>query len=186
MATHIFTQLYRDIDVLLQLILTHQSLPWTTIAIHHVKAHQDDTQSFETLSRPAQLNVMADSIATQVLDQQKPPPTYPLPAARIHLIHEDTIITSRPIKTLRYAKAETRLREYLCNRFDWSTDEFYSIDWLSYGRARASQHAASTLFTTKLLIGWLPTLSRLSKYDPKVDPTCPICQKQPETSDHPW
>ena len=188
---HLFptVALTSDVDVFLQLLELHRTLPWQQIQTYHVKAHQDDHTKFTELSRPAQLNVLADAIATSglnKLENTKTPPTYPLPAGRVHLFHEDALITRRQVHTLRFSLAETNLREYLCKRFFWTSDQFYLIDWLSYGRARSSQHATSNLFTSKLLIGWLPTKSRLARYDSLIDPTCPFCNVSVETPDHPW
>lgn len=60
-----------------------------------------------------------------------------------------------------------------------------SVDWISYGRARTSATEIPLSFTTKLLIGWLPTRTRVAKYDPAITIHCHACQV-PETADHPW
>jgi hypothetical protein len=45
-----------------------KGLPFKLIS-RHVKSHQDDERDFEDLTRPEQLNVLADRCATAALDK---------------------------------------------------------------------------------------------------------------------
>jgi hypothetical protein len=59
------------------------------LASLHVRAHQDGNCEFNLLSRPAQLNVLADELASEVLENlraaDKPTEMYPFIACRVYL-----------------------------------------------------------------------------------------------------
>lgn len=62
-----------DMDIELQILeelKNLQALGYNVAPIQHVKSHQDDKNDFDTLSRPAQLNVLADRLATSMHHQR--------------------------------------------------------------------------------------------------------------------
>jgi hypothetical protein len=65
-----------------------EGLPFKVIS-RHVKSHQDDERYFDDLTRPKQLNVLANHRATAALDKLraagKTTALYPLPACRGYL-----------------------------------------------------------------------------------------------------
>jgi hypothetical protein len=77
-----------DHDVTMTLSEVREGLPLQLIS-RHVKSHQDDKCDFDDLTRPAQLNVLADRRATAALDElhaaRKTPEFYPLLACRGYL-----------------------------------------------------------------------------------------------------
>jgi hypothetical protein len=103
-------------DVTMTLGEVREGLPLQLI-YRHVKSHQDDKCDFDDLTRPAQLNVLADHRATAALDElhaaRKTPEFYPLPACRGYLCDASGYITSREIRTLRTELPEYELRAYL-------------------------------------------------------------------------
>jgi hypothetical protein len=60
-----------------------KGLPFQFIS-RHIKSHKDDEREFDDLTRPEQLNVLADHGATAALDElpaaKKTTELYPLPA----------------------------------------------------------------------------------------------------------
>jgi hypothetical protein len=74
------------------------------LASQHVRSHQDDESDFDDLTRPEQLNVLADHRATAALKELcaagQPTEFYPLPACRAYLRDATGYITSREIRTL--------------------------------------------------------------------------------------
>jgi hypothetical protein len=93
-----------------------EGLPFQ-LSSRHVKSHQDDKRDFADLTRPVQLNVLADHRATAVLDElraaRQTTEFYPLPACRGYLCDASGHITSRKIRTLRTELPEYELRVYL-------------------------------------------------------------------------
>jgi hypothetical protein len=81
------------------------------LASLHVRGHQDDKRDFEKLCRPAQLNVTADRLATEVLtdlrEAGKPRTIYPQPACRAYLRDNIGYITSKEKRSI-----STELAEY--------------------------------------------------------------------------
>jgi hypothetical protein len=65
-----------------------EGLPFQLIS-KHVKSHQDKERAFADLTRPEQLNVLADHGATAALDDLRAADEikelYPLPACRAYL-----------------------------------------------------------------------------------------------------
>jgi hypothetical protein len=77
----------RDHDVIMTLSALRTKLTFR-LALLHVRGHQDKHCEFELLTRPQQLNVLADQLATEVLKDlraaDKPTELYPLPACRAY------------------------------------------------------------------------------------------------------
>jgi hypothetical protein len=96
-----------------------EGLPLQLIS-RHVKSHQDDKRGFADLTRPAQLNVLADHRAAAALNElraaRKTTEFYPLPACRGYLCDASGYITSREIRTLRTELPKYELRAYLQKR----------------------------------------------------------------------
>ena len=78
-----------DHDVIMQLSALRTDLPFK-IALLHVRGHQDDSCDFENLTRPAQLNVLADRLATEALN-------HPREAAEPIALHLTHFLPAEPI-----------------------------------------------------------------------------------------
>jgi hypothetical protein len=98
-----------------------EGLPFKLIS-RHVKSHQDEKRDLADLTRPEQLNVLADHRATAALDEvraaRKTPEFYPLPTCRGYLCDASG-----------HSITEYELRAYLQKRNDWSDDVYDSISW---------------------------------------------------------
>ena len=99
-----------DHDIIMQLSALRAKLPFN-LASMHVRGHQDDKRDFEQLCRPAQLNVLADRLATEVLtdlrEAGKPRTLYPQPACSAYLRDNIGYITSKEKRSI-----STELAEY--------------------------------------------------------------------------
>jgi hypothetical protein len=136
-------------------------LPFKLIS-RHVRSHQDDTRHFAHLTRPEQLNVLANHRATAALDKLsaagKTTAFYPLPACRGYLREGNgRYITSREICTLTTALSENELRGYLQQRSDCLNETYNSINWSVYSSASAGLTDNARTFVVKLSHhNWLP------------------------------
>jgi hypothetical protein len=87
----------------------------------HVRGHQDDKRDYDDLTRPEQLNILANHRATVKLQDPREAGQhtefYPLPA---YLRNAIGYITSREQRTLRSEFPEYELQAYLQKRNDWS------------------------------------------------------------------
>jgi hypothetical protein len=108
-----------DHDVFMTLSAVREGLPFQLIS-QHVNSHQEKERAFADLTRPEQLNVLADHRATAALDELRASGQttefYPLPACRGYLRDGIGYITSREIRTLRTELTEYELRDYLQKR----------------------------------------------------------------------
>ena len=93
-------------------------------------------------------------------------------------------ITSNTTPSLREAASTQDLREYLGNKFTWSSADIDDIDWTAFGSAMSKTPTATRPFVQKLINGWLPLLSFLKIQDNDEDDTCPSCKGDPETIRH--
>lgn len=86
----------------------------------HVKAHKDRTTPYHKLSRPEQLNLEADKLATialiDAMNLKEDPPTIPFPACKAYLISGTTRVTSKELNLLRWKWSEFKLQDYLSKR----------------------------------------------------------------------
>jgi hypothetical protein len=168
-----------DHDVIMTLSEVRKELPFQLIS-RHVKSHQDDEREFDDLSRPEQLNVLADHGATAALDElraaDETKELHPLPACRAYLRDATGYITSREIRTLRTELPEYELRAYLQKRNDWSDDTYDSISWQAYGSASAGLTDGRRTFVVKLSHNWLPIGVRERRCSATTD-RCPQCDE---------
>ena len=102
-----------------------------TISVLHVKSHQDEiTTNPNTLSLPAQLNIMADLGTHQAYKdcphfQQTPL----LPFTQAALILNRSRVTSRMSTQVTQAYYNPIMQEYFHKKFGWDTATFHNIDW---------------------------------------------------------
>ena len=148
----------------------------TMPSISHVKGHQDRFQPVSTLPLPAQLNVEADELASAY----KYPPTETPTCAP--LIEGSTVTLRCPLGTIhsnyraviRRLAQDPVIRQYLCNKFDWSPAVIDTIDWYSHGIANRAFFSRRH-FVSKFIFEWLPLGNLKSKYAEYYVDHCPAC-----------
>jgi hypothetical protein len=148
-----------DHDVVMTLSEIRDKLPFSLIA-RHVKGPQDDEREYADLTRPEQLNVKADYLATAALDELReagqPTEFYPLPACRGYLCDSTGYITSKEKRTLRTELPEYKLRAHLQERNNWTDEVYDSISWSAYRSASAQLTDSFLTFMVKFSHSWLP------------------------------
>jgi hypothetical protein len=110
-----------DHDIIMQLSAPRTKLP---LRLASLRGHQYDTSDFDLLSRPAQLNVLADHLDTDTLMDlraaAKPTQFYPLQACRAYLRDGTVYITSHEKRTLANEVPEYDIRAYFQKRNNWT------------------------------------------------------------------
>jgi hypothetical protein len=172
----VLLQIYHEIQACRQLLLQFQ--------IEHVYGHQDDNTPYQELSRPAQLNVDADSYASNFLQQGKQGSYIPFPSNPIDLYVNGQIITRNHKTHIRHAALSQNLREYLIKKFKWSTNIPDLIWWQVHGSTIGSFSKNDQRRIRKFIFNWLPTSERLKMYTPAISNLCPSCKTCVETSQH--
>jgi hypothetical protein len=130
-----------DHDVIMTLSALRTKLAFQLASLH-VRGRQDKHCKFELLTRPQQIYVLADQLATEVLEDlraaDKPTELYPLPACRASLRDGTGHITSNEKRTLKnefpeFPEYETRAS--LQQRNGWNAHTLDSINWTAYQAA---------------------------------------------------
>jgi hypothetical protein len=135
------------------------------------------------------MNVHADSLATDFLDNYAEPstlvPFIPGASQASLTIHGETI-TRRFTTWLRHAANSPRLCQHLMAKNDWSLNTFRSINWDVPGNALHTLEHSARIFIVKFAHDHLPTrrhMHRIKKasHDKCPQPAC-TSPKPPGTS----
>jgi hypothetical protein len=133
-------------------------------------------RDFDDLTRPEQLNVLADHRATAALKELcaagQPTDFYPLPACRAISVMPPGI---SPVA--KSARSEPNFPSTYLQKRNNRTDQVYdSISWSAYRSATGLLTDNVRTFVTKLSHGWLPVGVRESRCSAATD-TCPHCNE---------
>jgi hypothetical protein len=172
-------------DVVIQIMEEIKNLESKNMMIHvrHVKGHQDDNKKFEDLSREAQLNVVADQLATGTEDQ--PTPAYTsFPANKANLQIQGQAITADMTHQLRQAYLSQNMREYLIEKHSWKQNVPDLIWWKVHSSAISKLRNSETIQIHKYMYNRLPTNHRKNIYNSELSGVCSECNSEIETQDH--
>ncbi len=151
----------------------------------HIKSHQDDGTAIANLSLESRLNVEADRLATEYMqeDLTRRPKVALFPSAKAQLLIHNVSITRKIPQSIRYAAGSKEIKRYLMDRNMWPRTTMEDIHWDAHGAAH-SYHRPQRCFLVKLCHRHLPLGVKLHRRDPKYPPTCPGCQDDLETHHH--
>jgi hypothetical protein len=152
----------------------------------HVRGHQDQSKSHHQLTRPEQLNVRADQLATKALQEistsKKEFPSQANPHCPIYLLNQGYIISSKEQSTLRWKWSELRLQLYYRDKFKLKVPQLFQINWFGHHSARRTFSPSEINFSIKLTINWLPIGKMAERYGDIIT-QCHRCN-DPETLHH--
>ena len=163
------------------------------LTVEHVKGHQDDILPYNELSRPAQLNVKADSSATNYLinGTLQPYDEFCDNAVTMYII--DNLITRDYRHQIIVASTSIGLRLYFLDKFDWSDTTPDLVWWQAHGKSLRAFNKQDQRRIRKYIFSWLPTCQRLASYEKDSDEEdetiteanrCPSCREAIETHKH--
>ena len=151
--------------------------PSSRPSIHHIKGHQDDEVEYDKLPLKAQLNVQADQLAADFI-QQHPDFDYSrvplLPSSGCQVELPKGTVTHNLKLELKHARTAPLLEAKLKHRNNWDDDTFESIAWDALGRA-LKRHDKRRPTYVKLLNDFLPVGKFVHAMDPRYPSTCPSC-----------
>jgi hypothetical protein len=140
----------------------------------HVKSHQDRKQKTGRLSYDAQLNCLADELATQQNKKMKHPYTKQYPNCA-HLKINNMIVTRESKAWLMDAAGKIPIQQYYHDRYKWTSVVFDSIHWTAQKAVLARYEANDQRRILKFVHGWLPTYNRLYREKQTNTQQCPLC-----------
>ena len=174
---------YSDIDVTLEIFKCLENHPFAYV-FNHIKGHQDDKIPYHKLSRPSQLNVQADELATEALRDQQwdhTPIFFPMPNCKVYLKSQGIYQCNHELVTCRTAIPLQQSKSYFKRRYQWTEHVYDLIDWNAFRNTRKRMDIIHT-FVTKLVTGWLPVHHRQARME-NIPARCPLCPED-ETVDH--
>jgi hypothetical protein len=154
------------------------------ITLQHIKGHQDRTTPYHELPLLAQLNVDADSKATQFQAQHGAPRPHIEPNARTQAFFftSEGTITARYTSEIYTATSAPPLRQYLQQRNNWTASTMTSINWEAHKKAIKTT-SLPKVHVVKLVHNIIPTNKQVYRQD-KNRQSCPLCKTEPEIRDH--
>jgi hypothetical protein len=180
-----------DVDVELQILNEIRELSDLGVEtiLAHVKGHQDgktgkpkkDPKSY---SREAQLNILADKLATYQLKQPSETEYCEFPANRASLLINGEYITSKCVERLRIAHLSQPLRHHMIKSFNWHRSVPDMIWWSTHGKALKMLSTNDRMRIQKFIHNNLPTNRRQHKIDEHIEDKCAACHLDGETDDH--
>jgi hypothetical protein len=157
-----------------------ENIPATFI---HVKGHQDSDKPPEKLSLPAQLNILADALATDYRNKFNSPiyePTNPFCYLKIR----DKYITKDSKQWIMDEASKIPIHQYYHDKFKWSRDTFESINWTIQRKTLILNDDNDQRRILKMVHGWLPTYDRLHRELQSTTSRCPLCHYLVESNLH--
>jgi hypothetical protein len=158
-----------------------------TLNFIHVKSHQDNDTAVHLLPWAAQMNVHADHLVTDYLDNYAEPSKI-LPFIRpsqASLTIQGETITRRFANRLRQAASSPNLHNHIILRNHWTVEIFQSINWEALGKkALATLEHITQIFITKFAHEHLPTRKHMKRIGEAESDKCLACLYTIETSWH--
>ena len=177
-----------DFDILIAISKeqTLLNLQYHLTNSQHVKGHQGQSKKQHELTRPEQLNILADQLATEALQDvshlKHAPSSQPNPHCPIFLLNRGQIISSKEQSTLRWKWSELRLQNYYQDIFHLKPPQLFEINWFGHQNARRTFSPSEINFSIKLTINWLPIGKMAERYGSLIT-YCHRC-KERETLHH--
>jgi hypothetical protein len=173
-------------DILIEIWMTKEHLSNQNITMNHIKGHSDNQQSYNRLTLLQQLNVDADKLANEYI-QDHPNKDYTkakiLPSSGIQFHLPTGTITNQLKRQMKEARRQETHIQYLCKKNGWDKATFDSIAWEQHRRA-INRHTKKRVTMVKYLNGISPVGKVVSRYDRKYSAKCPSCEESMETQDH--
>jgi hypothetical protein len=161
----------------------HRNLKGMKAQFVHIKGHQDTTRSDKPISFTAELNVMADTLASQQRQTMRSPVM--VVTTEQHLLKIGDMYITREAQRWILDKASCiPIQQYYLDKFGWTKATFLGIDWDLQQRVLSSYDINDQRRILKFVHGWLPMNYRLHREKQSSTMRCPLCFYLEETELH--
>ena len=172
---------------ILKNIMVHCSDLTFGLEYRHVRAHQDDLMDYNLLSRPSQLNCVADihakrEIWSLVGEELPPQEMFPLEPVAVFVGQEK--MTSDTGDSLRFWAHHKLARETFFQLGIMSAADFDEVAWRHVYDALYSVPRLFQLWACKQVMEVAGTNVNQAQYKEGHDPHCPSCSVALETCSH--
>ncbi len=171
-----------DVESVILDVLTELKMQFT---FQHVLSHQDDDTPVENLTLETRLNVEADRLATEYMQEDliRRPTVALFPTAKAQLLIKDVSVTRKIPQSIRFAAGSGPIQAYLMERNKWTRQTLDTIHWEAHG-ASHSHHRSQRCYLIKLCHRHIPIGQTLNRRNRKYSPICPGCRVEPEDQHH--
>jgi hypothetical protein len=152
----------------------------------HIRAHQDDNESFDKLDQKVQLNCICNHAAKQQIvadgtDGTTQGRLFPLEPIGVFVRGEK--MTSETGEWIRFWVHHQLARKFYHERKMLSYEQFDDVDWVSIHRTLHNLPRLFHVWAAKHILGIAGTMHFLSHQDMR-SPLCPSCQECSELCKH--
>ena len=173
-------------DILKNILVNCRDMTFSLL-YSHVKAHQDDSAEFTSLSRKSQLNCVCDYIAKEdirtTLISDRLPKSQPFPLEPICMFVGGEKMTSDTASHISFWAHRQLAKAFFKSQGILTNKQFEEVDWKSVHGTLHSLPKLFQLWASKHVLDVAGTMKFLS-YQDKRDPTCPSCKKCVEDCAH--
>lgn len=177
-------------DILRSLKSVGIELPLLT-TYRHVKAHMDDTLTWDQMNLETQLNCQCDALAKSAVARAiehnlESPRTASgtLPRERSAIFIGNEKITSDPTNALRYLISKFRAKHFLVSHHGWSEAQFDSVGWDWLDKVLAKKPVMYRIWLSKQHSNFCATARNMKRAGYSDDDRCPSCWKRKERANH--
>ena len=161
--------------------LEHSPIQWQFL---HIEGHQDELHQFEELSRPHQLNVLADLKAKETVLQAIENNT--LHQYRLRSLPYCTVeirVCSQLQSSIKYHCSSVQIKQYWLNKHQME-DNVINIDWDLKSKSHNNSTKTFNRWLSKHSIGFCGVGKMLKRYNYQSHTSCPRCGRTQETTSH--
>ena len=173
-------------DILKNILVSCSDLSFELV-FEHVNAHQDDRETYESLTRKVQLNCLMDGKAKQELwnlDPDNLPHQKSFPLEKLCVFLGNEKMSSDTGARIRFW-AHKQLSEQVYGKLRiLLPDQFKEVDWEMVHTALHALPRMFQIWACKQVMGVAGTNLFQSKYRPNHDPMCPSCTRSVESCSH--
>ena len=157
-----------------------------TLKYAHVKGHQDDRQQLCNLSVPAQLNVLMDGLAKDLLEDNRDINPQTLSGHYLGFTlprHTGTIF--QKFKESLYDSIMTKkCHSYWISKDRYRVEDINNINWTAQANAMSGTNKTSQRTIAKWCSGWIATGKNMQRWNMRYSGNCVFCQHPNEDTTH--
>ena len=175
----------KSCDLLSACVKLKASIPLELDFIH-VKGHQDSTHAVNDLSTPAQLNVLMDTLAKNLLQSTTAEMASRLEAhpLSMSLPYHNTYIHQQFKDELYKSIMTEKGNDYWVSKGRYERKDIPSIAWTELHRAQKSTNRTRLRTITKWCADWIGTGKNMKKWNLRYNSNCALCGTEDEDTTH--
>ena len=184
-TTQSLTTKLKSCDLLSACVKLKKSIP-LELEFIHVKGHQDDTEQLSQLTIPAQLNVLMDTLAKNLLHDTTIQMTSLLGAHKhsIRLPTHGPFIYQQFKSDLYSSIMGARAKAYWVRKQRYEADLGNIISWESVASAQKSMNRIRLRTITKWCLEWIGTGKNMKRWKLHYSSNCAMCGFDDKDTQH--